>query len=531
MTTPPQKYRPTDAFRERLEQEVLHRVRHAEPSRVHALPRPTRWAKVAAIVIASASVGATAGFASAQIRQGGERDSLLASARAEAMLAKIRVDLARAQADDVSLKVRVGASDQQSLDAATAELRDMEARRNRGALDIEEITASGLQPRDDLTAPLVGSRDYVKMRIEVDLTAVQARLKAAEGRQAIAERMARVGAGPDVPATVAVDVASAKSEMSLLAEKLKLRAEFLDRGTSADRARNPAGDGAGPSGRVYGASGVTGGARAARRHPEAEVGRHGGRSRAVACRSSRSKNASSRYSDSRFGFAQRNKDTVARAGNAIRRYGPRSRARQCIPKRTSPTRALSGFRVRDLTPAVHDRAGERTVFVLWTVLDHELTEHEGDLVPRDQIDTRHGKRSVLRHEHGLERHLVVFLLLSAGLARREHRGRSMLSRCTHQREVRGGAAHARRDHQRVELDFAGTGAGGRRADARGVGLAPTERFDVDLASVLAVRRLAFDGIELQKEVSHSMVQSPALRTTSCLVVRNQIDNSFTMSAP
>jgi hypothetical protein len=233
MTTRPPMYRPTDAFRERLEQEVLDRVRRAEPSRAHALPRRMRWAKAAIIVITSASLGATAGFASAQIRQGSERDSLLASARAEAMLAKVRVDLARAQADDVSLKVRVGAGDQQSLDAATAELRDMEARRNRGGLDIEEITASGLPPRDDLTAPLVGNRDYVKMRIEVELTAVQARLKAAEGRQALAERMARVGAGPELPATVAVDVASAKAEMSVLAEKLKLRAEFLDRGTSA----------------------------------------------------------------------------------------------------------------------------------------------------------------------------------------------------------------------------------------------------------------------------------------------------------
>jgi hypothetical protein len=233
MTTRPPMYRPTDAFRERLEQEVLHRVRRGQPSHVHALPRRARWAKAAAIVIASASVGATAGFASAQIRQGSERDSLLASARAEAMLAKIRVDLARAQADDVSLKVRVGVLDQQSLDAATAELRDMEARRNRGGLDIEEITASGLPPRDDLTAPLVGTRDYVKMRIEVDLMAVQARLKAAEGRQAAAERMARVGAGPELAAAVAVDVASARSEMSVLAEKLKLRAEFLDRGTSA----------------------------------------------------------------------------------------------------------------------------------------------------------------------------------------------------------------------------------------------------------------------------------------------------------
>jgi hypothetical protein len=234
MTTTPE-YRPTDQFRDHLEWEVRRRFRRADRDRMVTATRRPRWAKAAAIVAVSASIGATAGFASAQIRQNAGRDSLLASARAEAMLAKLRADLARAQADDMALRVRMGAVDQQSVDAAAAELREMDARRNRAGLNIEEILAAGLPPRDDLGAPLVNNRDYVKLRLELDLMGADARLKEAEGRRAIAERRARMGALVDGNLQTAdVDAAMAKAELSVLAEKLKLRADFLEHATPAD---------------------------------------------------------------------------------------------------------------------------------------------------------------------------------------------------------------------------------------------------------------------------------------------------------
>lgn len=83
---------------------------------------------------------------------------LLAAARLEAMLAKTRFDIAKAQADDVSIKARASAAGEESFAAAVAELRDMEARRNATGLNIEEISASGHAPHDDLGAPLVGGR-------------------------------------------------------------------------------------------------------------------------------------------------------------------------------------------------------------------------------------------------------------------------------------------------------------------------------------------------------------------------------------
>lgn len=230
--TPSNTDRPTDEFRENLEWEVLRRYRRNAREHAHRTARMPRFAKAAVIVIVSASIGATAEFASAQIRQGSARDSLLAAARAEAMLAKTRFDIAKAEADDVSVKVRVGSVDQGSLAAAIAELRDMEARRNAMGLNIEEISASGQAPRDDLGAPLVAGRDYVKQRIALQLSATQARLSAAEATQANAERRFRAGAEDEgVVTNTRLKVIHVQGYLSVLAEQLKLRDEFLAHGT------------------------------------------------------------------------------------------------------------------------------------------------------------------------------------------------------------------------------------------------------------------------------------------------------------
>src|SRR4051812_9489701 len=109
---PSDMHRPTDEFREKLEWEVLRRhrrntrdardARHgrdARDPREHPSvgARTLRWAQAAVIVIVSGAIGVTAGIASAQIRQSSARDSLLANARAEAMLAQTRFNIAKAE--------------------------------------------------------------------------------------------------------------------------------------------------------------------------------------------------------------------------------------------------------------------------------------------------------------------------------------------------------------------------------------------------------------------------------------------------
>ena len=208
------------------------RLERLERTAVARRGRGAGWMKAAVLVVTCIALGTTAGLASAQLRSSSERDSLLAAARADAMLASMRRDIARAQADDVVLRVRAGAEDQRAADRADAELRAMEMQLARVAANIDEINASGRAPRDDLNAPVVGGHDFVKRRIEIDGVNAQAQLKVAEGTQQNMERRVRLGAATEVERlAAAADVARAKGALSMVATKLSLRAEFVEKGT------------------------------------------------------------------------------------------------------------------------------------------------------------------------------------------------------------------------------------------------------------------------------------------------------------
>jgi hypothetical protein len=230
-------YLPRPEFRAALESEVMRAYRRNDRAGAWARRR-AQWRAAAAVVV-SIAIGTTSGLASAQIARSQERDSLLAAARADAMIASMRRDLARAQADDVDQKVRLGIEGEQTALRADAELRVMEMQLGRVGLNIEEIKASGHAPRDDLNAPVIAGRDFVKQRIEAEAAGVQQQLTAAEGTLAQVERRVRAGAGTEVERLAArVEVAKLRAAMTMLVTKLELRAEFVGKATPiADLAR------------------------------------------------------------------------------------------------------------------------------------------------------------------------------------------------------------------------------------------------------------------------------------------------------
>jgi hypothetical protein len=227
---------PTADFRDRLERTVTHTYRLEEEINHRSRATRTRWMRLAAVIVVSLAIGATAGVASGQIRDAARRDSLLDAAKADATLAAVRLDLARERLAETKRRFDFGASDATSLANADAELREMEARVMRTRYNIEEITATAQAPRDDLNSPLVGSRDFVKDRIMLDLMAAQRRLTAAEGGAADSERRERAGAASEFATLEArVEVERARAAMSVLAQRLALRKEFVERGTPIEQ--------------------------------------------------------------------------------------------------------------------------------------------------------------------------------------------------------------------------------------------------------------------------------------------------------
>jgi len=227
ITTAIDPHRPTEAFRDYLEGEVSLAVRRG---------RAAGRARLAAIILLSAALGLTGGLARAQIRESTQRDSLLDAARADASLVQLRLQLLEAQLEKARVAVAAGAALSESTGALGLQVREMQAQLARAAANIDEIKASALPPRDELNAPLVDGRDFVRDRIQYRLMVLQADLQAAEAAKADADRRVRVGTATEAASLDAdVSVARARRDLAVAAERLALRKEFLEQGTSIEQ--------------------------------------------------------------------------------------------------------------------------------------------------------------------------------------------------------------------------------------------------------------------------------------------------------
>jgi hypothetical protein len=218
--------RPTAEFRDYLEGEISREFRRE---------RSYARLRYAAVLLATLAAGATAGLASAQVRESAQRDSLLETVKADLALAGLRLELARARLAEVKSKVQSGLVGQSSLAEAESEVRKMEAEAMRIRKNTEEIRTTALSPRDDLNAPLVDSRDFVTERLQLQLFMAQQYLTAKEQAQSEAERQYRVGTVGELAVLDAgLDVTRARYALGLLAERQKLRKEFVAQGTQID---------------------------------------------------------------------------------------------------------------------------------------------------------------------------------------------------------------------------------------------------------------------------------------------------------
>ncbi len=158
----------TPEFRAHLEWQVASAMRRetrfAEPTG----GRPSRL-HVALVAVVALFIGGIAVAASGELQESKQRDLLMATANQEEALVRMRVELARADLQETQRRFEVGTSDRQTLQAAQRQLRAMEMELQRIRLDMEEIQQTSAAPRNDLQAPLVGKRDFVRERLRLQL--------------------------------------------------------------------------------------------------------------------------------------------------------------------------------------------------------------------------------------------------------------------------------------------------------------------------------------------------------------------------
>ncbi len=226
---------PTPEFRAHLESEISRAWRRETRLGLERREPRRRRMRGAGLVAACLALGAVSGIVSAQALDYVRRDSLLDAARAELAIMSLRLNLTQAQLEDAARKVSIGALAAEALASAESERQAMEMRVMRTHLNIKEIELSSQPPRDELNAPLVGGRDFVTERIQLDLAVAQKQLRAAERALEAVDRRVRMGAVSELERGQAqLEVTRANAALATMAERLSLRREFIEKATPAE---------------------------------------------------------------------------------------------------------------------------------------------------------------------------------------------------------------------------------------------------------------------------------------------------------
>ena len=229
-----ESHEPTPEFRAHLEWQIETALR-----RESRLARPVtgraRQMVAALIVVAALATGGIAGIAAGRVQDARQRDQLIEVARSEEAVVRLRLELAQANFDRARRQFEVGMAGRESVRDAEQQLQAMKAAAMRIQLDMEEIRATSAAPRNDLDAPLVGQRDFMKDRLTLDLQTAQQALAAAEQNAAQVTERFKVGVAPGAAQLQAeAELAVARDRLQLLIGTLDLRQRYLKGEIKAD---------------------------------------------------------------------------------------------------------------------------------------------------------------------------------------------------------------------------------------------------------------------------------------------------------
>ena len=184
----------------------------------------------AAIYILSGLLLGAASVTMAQRAQNAEELGLLQlQASTKVSLAEQEVELNRRVLDDITGQVAAGTMVPTALQSAQAALVGAEARLDLAELDVEEVNAGGGPVRNEITAPLIGGRDFFSERLQIGLDQVSARAPTLEEVIRLAEVRVQAGtADSESLRPLTMERARLAAEAEQMRGALALRQSFLD---------------------------------------------------------------------------------------------------------------------------------------------------------------------------------------------------------------------------------------------------------------------------------------------------------------
>jgi len=180
--------------------------------------------KLAALVLISALLGAGGVVANDELQEAKAQEVLVARVQADIELASLRLEIMRQQLEETENRYNAGVVGEEALLAARIATQEAETRVEGLMLDLDEIQASGKAPNPDLSAPLVGGRDFVSSRLFLEESLASERFSLAQLRFSRVEELLEVGAvGTEAHFQALLALREAEYELERIVERLDVR--------------------------------------------------------------------------------------------------------------------------------------------------------------------------------------------------------------------------------------------------------------------------------------------------------------------
>lgn len=231
-------HEPREAFVSQLEERLLadlNRQRLAPPA-PRWLPRTTRGLAFATASLVLVSMGVGGGIVSAayEAQDTALRDALVATFQQRHDLSVKQLELARQRLAELERRVSVGVASSTEAPELRLAVTQAEVDIQVAQIDIAEVRASGREPVKTVSAPLIGGRDFVSERWQVELQVPSASVEVARAAVAAARRRFAVGlAGNNDVEQAASREIELESSMQTAQRKLGIRQAFLKRELTA----------------------------------------------------------------------------------------------------------------------------------------------------------------------------------------------------------------------------------------------------------------------------------------------------------
>jgi multidrug resistance efflux pump len=172
------KYKPDNQFVDRLEWQLSSEYRRADRLKASSGQISVSRRMVAiAIAIGVLMTGVAVTKAADYIKESWQKKIEMARVETEVELKKVRLESIREMTSDIKSRVSNGLIRGDEYEAMKIAVKNAELDFKRSQLNLEEVQMSGGIPRNELYAPLVGGRDFVSERLEIDIMEVELNLE------------------------------------------------------------------------------------------------------------------------------------------------------------------------------------------------------------------------------------------------------------------------------------------------------------------------------------------------------------------